>query len=158
MQSNTHDETQPTDAVDQLLADHQKVKGLFNQFEEIKDHASDQEKGALVEKICDELSVHEAVENDVFFPAVREVLQRKDVLQEATDDQEDAGDAIQELSELTPGEPDYDRTVSQLGSRIAAHAAEEESDVFPKVQRSQVDTEALGAKMATHKSELQNDQ
>jgi hemerythrin superfamily protein len=147
-------QTSPTDAVDQLVADHNKVKGLFSQFESMKDGTSNEEKGALVEKICDELTVHEAVENDVFFPAVRAVLSKKHVLEEATEDQKDAGDAIQALSSLVPGHPGYEEQVSDLGSRIAAHAAEEERDVFPQVQRSEIDTNKLGAQMSAHKAEL----
>ncbi len=147
----------PSDAIDQLVSDHQKVKGLFNQFEQMKD-ASDDEKGALVEKIASELSVHESVENEVFFPAVREVLAKKDVLDEATEDQQEAGDAIQALGELKPGQPGFDQKVKDLGTQIAAHAAEEEKDVFPKVQRSDIDTAQLGADMASRKSELQQEQ
>jgi hemerythrin superfamily protein len=151
-------ETSPKDAIDQLVADHQKVKGLFNQFENMKDGTSNQEKSALVAKICDELTVHETVENEVFFPAVREVLRDKQVLKEATVEQEDAGDAIQALSELTPGEPGYEENVTDLGTQIAAHAAEEEKDVFPTVQRSGIDTEKLGAKMSTRKAQLKQTQ
>jgi hemerythrin superfamily protein len=147
----------PKDAIDQLVADHQKVKGLFSQFENMKAGVSAEERGALVQKIRDELTVHETVENDVFFPAVREVLRSKDALQEATVEQEDAGDAIHALGELTPSEPGYEEKVNQLGSKIAAHAADEEKDVFPKVQGSKVDTEELGAKMAARKAELTAD-
>jgi hemerythrin superfamily protein len=147
------------DAVGLLKADHQKVKGLFDQLDDMtKRGASDDEKGALVAKIRDELSVHESVENEVFFPAVREVLRRKGVLQEATTDQAEASDAIQALGALKPGEPGYDQKLSELGSQVAAHAAEEERDVFPKVEASNIDTEALGAKMRKRKVELKKTQ
>jgi hemerythrin superfamily protein len=143
------------DAVDLLKADHQEVKNLFDQLDAItKQGASDIEKGALVAKIREKLSVHESVENEVFFPAVREILRKNDVLQEATEDQEDAGDAIQALGELNARDPGFGKKVSELGSRIAAHAAEEESDVFPQVEKSNLDTEALGEKMAARKEEL----
>ncbi len=102
--------------------------------------------------------MHEAVENDVFFPAVRDVLRAKDVLEEAREDQEDAGNAILSLSELKPGEPGFADKVTDLGVKIAAHAKEEEKDVFPKVQRSNIDTEKLGVQMASHKAELKQDQ
>jgi hemerythrin superfamily protein len=147
-------QSSPNDAIDQLKADHQKVKKLFNQFENMQEGTTDREKGALVDKICDELTVHETVENEVFFPAVREVLRNKDVLEEATEEQDEAGDAIEALGELKPGEPGYDKKVHDLGSKIAAHAAEEEKDVFPKVQRSEIDTQELGAKMSSRKAEL----
>jgi hemerythrin superfamily protein len=151
--------TSSFDAVELLKADHRKVKRLFAQLDTItKQGASDAEKDALVATIRGELMVHESVENDVFFPAVREVLRKKDVLQEATDDQEEAGDAIQALGELKPGDAGYDEKLTKLGDRIAAHAAEEERDVFPQVEDSSIDTEALGDKMSTRKEELKRAQ
>jgi len=150
--------TSALDAVDLLKADHQKVRGLFDQLDAItKQGASDEEKGALVDQIRSELSVHESVENEVFFPAVRETLRKKDVLQEATEDQEEAGDAIQALGDLKPGDSGYDKKLSELGSKIAAHAAEEERDVFPQVKNSNIDTEALGEKMSARKEELKQE-
>jgi hemerythrin superfamily protein len=158
-QSQVSSDASPLDAVDLLKADHQKVKSLFDQLDTItKQGVSDAEKAALVAKIRDELSVHESVENEVFFPAVREVLRKKDVLQEATQDQEEAGDAIQALGELKPSDPGYDKKLSELGDKIAAHAAEEERDVFPQVEKSNIDTEALGEKMSVRKVELKQGQ
>lgn len=155
-QNRTAAKSQIFDAVELLKADHEKVKGLFDQFDAMtKRGASDEDKSALVAKIRTELSVHESVENEVFFPAVREVLRKKGVLQEATTDQAEAGDVIKALGKLQPGEPGYDEKLSALGNQVAEHAAEEERDVFPKVQASDVDTEALGERMSARKSELQ---
>jgi hemerythrin superfamily protein len=158
-QSPTSSNPSSFDAVELLKADHQKVKRLFDQLDTMtKQGVSDDEKAALVAKIRDELSVHESVENEVFFPAVREILRKKDVLQEATEDQEEAGDAIEALGDLKPGEAGYDKKLSELGDKIAAHAAEEERDVFPQVKKSNIDTEALGEKMSARKEELKQAQ
>jgi hemerythrin superfamily protein len=158
-QSQNPSKSPAFDAVGLLKADHEKVKRLFAQLDDLtKRGASDGEKGALVAKIRDELSVHESVENEVFFPAVREVLRTKGVWQEATTDQVEAGDAIQALGDLKPGEPGYDQKLSKLGDQVAAHAEEEERDVFPKVEASNVDTKALGAKMSERKAELKKTQ
>jgi hemerythrin superfamily protein len=158
-QSPASSKNSALDAVDLLKADHQKVKKLFDQLDTItKQGASNDEKSALVAKIRNELSVHESVENDVFFPAVREILGKKDVLQEATEEQEEAGDAIQALGDLKPGEAGYDKKLSELGDKIAAHAAEEEKDVFPQVKNSNIDTKALGEKMSARKEDLKQAQ
>jgi hemerythrin superfamily protein len=143
------------DAIDQLKADHQEVKELFDQFEQIRDTASDEEKDALVKKIGDELAVHESVENEVFFPAVRNVLRKEGEEKHAAAEQDEAGEAIQALQDLTPGEPGYEDKVAALGKQVAAHADEEETQVFPAVQESDVDTDELGEKMTQHKQELE---
>jgi hemerythrin superfamily protein len=157
--SPSSSKTSAFNAVDLLKADHQKVRRLFDQLDAItKQGASDGEKSALVAKIRGELSIHESVENEVFFPAVREILRKKDVLQEATQDQEEAGDAIQALGDLKPGEAGYDKKLSELGTKIAAHAAEEERDVFPQVENSNIDTKTLAEKMSSRKEELEQAQ
>jgi hypothetical protein len=85
-----------------------KVKGLFDQLDTItKQGASNEEKGALVAKIRGELSVHESVENELFFPAVRETP-----------------DAIQALGDLNPGNTGYDKEVGELVRMIGKAMAE----------------------------------
>jgi hemerythrin superfamily protein len=151
----SNDAAAPLDAVDQLIADHKLVKSQFDEFEGLKSSgASAEEKAALVGKICDELRVHEAVENEVFFPNVRNVLRKESLTLEVETEQEDATDAISHLGELKSSDPDFDEQVSKLGQQIAAHAAEEESDVFPSVKASNVDTAALGKEMRDRKAEL----
>ena len=59
---------------------------------------------------------------------------------------------------MKPGEAGYDKKLSELGDKIAAHAAEEERDVFPRVKNSNIDTEALGEKMSARKEELKQEQ
>ena len=51
------------DAIALLLADHKTVKGLFSQFDELKENGSDQEKSDVVAQICNELKVHAAIED-----------------------------------------------------------------------------------------------
>lgn len=143
------------DAVDQLIEDHKRVKTQFDKFEELKaSGASSEEKGALVDAICQELEVHETVENEVFFPNVRDVLRRDSLTLEVEVEQDDANDAIAHLGELNRADPNFDEQVSKLGEKIAAHAAAEEADVFPKVKSSAIDTAALGREMSERKAEL----
>ena len=157
-QSASPESQAPLDAIEQLVSDHEKVKEHFEKFEGLKSSgASAEEKGALVEQISKELKVHETVENEVFFPNVRSVLRKESLTLEVEVEQDDANDAIARLSELKAGEPDFDDQVSKLGQQIAAHAAEEEAEVFPSVQASEIDTLALGREMRDRKTELLNE-
>ena len=62
------------DAIKLLMADHKEVDALFKKFEKAKDD-EDAGKDAIVKKICDELSVHAQIEEEIFYPATREVLE-----------------------------------------------------------------------------------
>jgi hemerythrin superfamily protein len=59
------------DAIELLKQDHRKVEQLFKQFEELKEE--DEEATAeIVEAACAELQIHDKIETEIFYPAVRE--------------------------------------------------------------------------------------
>jgi hypothetical protein len=68
-----------------------------------------------------------------------------------------AKELIAQLKEMDPSDELYDAKVSVLGEQIDHHVKEEEGEMFPKAKRAKVDTEALGARMADRKAELQQD-
>lgn len=68
--------TQP-DAVKMLKADHKLIKQLFDQF----DTASADEKAHLANRLYHELTIHSALEEELFYPAVRRTLQPAYVLE-----------------------------------------------------------------------------
>src|SRR4029079_13533491 len=71
------------DAIALLEADHDKVLALFDQFEDIKQSPAHQEKQAIVADACHALSIHMAVEEGVFYPAVRDAVEEDDLMNEA---------------------------------------------------------------------------
>lgn len=151
MASTSNESTQSHDAIDLLTSDHEKVKGLFENYSALSaGGATTEAKQDLVEEIVTKLEAHERLENEVFFPAVRNVLKKDDVLGVAAEEQMDAGEVISELGRLEPGDKDYDAKVLAYGEHIREHAEEEEKAVFPQVKASSVDTESLGATMLAH--------
>jgi hypothetical protein len=62
------------DAVTMLKDDHKRVDGMFKQFDKMK--TDGEEKRALVDMICKELKIHTTVEEEIFYPAVREPPRR----------------------------------------------------------------------------------
>ena len=70
----------PRDAIALLRADHQLVQGLFDKFE--KTRAEDR-KSALAEQICNELTVHAQIEEEIFYPAARDAIRDEDLIHEA---------------------------------------------------------------------------
>lgn len=143
------------DAIAMLTADHKKVKGLFEDFEKMKsEDDAGEDKAALVKQICQELTVHAQLEEEIFYPAVREAIEDEDLMDEAEVEHACAKDLIAQLEEMDPEDELYDAKVTVLGEQIVHHVKEEEGDMFVKAKKSKVDTEALGEQMARRKSEL----
>jgi hemerythrin superfamily protein len=145
---------QSQDAVALLTADHKKVKKLFSDFEDLKEDGSDEDKAAIVERICNELKIHTTLEEEIFYPAVRKAIEEEDLMDEALVEHAGAKELIAQLEEASPDDDLYDAKVTVLGEQIDHHVKEEEGEMFPKAKKAKLDTEALGAKMLKRKSAL----
>ena len=145
-----------TDAVQLLTDDHKKVKKLFKDFERIKDQdGAAEEKSALVQQICMELTIHTKVEEEIFYPVVRESMDEEDLMDEADVEHAGAKALIQQLEDMKPEDDHYDSKVTVLGEYIDHHVKEEHEEMFPKAKKAKVDMIELGARIAERKAELQ---
>ena len=146
------------DACDLLDADHKAVKKMFKDYEELTSSRSrnvSQKKKDLARQLCQELTVHAQIEEEIFYPALREALKETDLIDEAAVEHQTAKDLIAQIQ--AAGEPDdmFDAKVKVLGEYIDHHVKEEEEELFPKVKRAKLDLEALGGELAARKQELQ---
>lgn len=142
------------EAIAMLTEEHREVSDMFEQFEQLGDRAK-VAKAKLVEKICTALIVHTAIEEEIFYPAVREALKDgEDMVDEAVVEHASAKDLIRQLQEMNPDEDLYDAKVKVLGEQIDHHVEEEEKEMFPKARKSGLDLNELGAEMAQRKQEL----
>ena len=149
---------QGQDAIALLTADHKAVKALFKKFEELAEKDDEGEsKAALVERICNELTIHAEVEEEIFYPAVREAIEDDDLMDEADVEHASAKDLIAQLETMAPSDDHYDAKVTVLGEYINHHVEEEEGEMFEKARRADVDTAALGMEMAKRKAELKSE-
>ena len=143
------------DAIATLIADHKKVKELFTQFEKLKnEEGADDEKGSLVAQICEELTIHATIEEEIFYPAVRAQIEDEGLVDEALVEHAGAKDLIAQLEDMSPDDELYDAKVTVLGEQIDHHVKEEEGEMFPKAKKAKVDTEKLGAQMEKRRTEL----
>lgn len=142
---------QNPDAVTLLKADHAKVKGLFEQFESAR---ADSRKIKLATMICQELTVHTTVEEEVFYPAARDALQDDDLLDEADVEHQSAKELISQIEAGQPGADMWEAKVKVLGEYINHHVKEEETEMFPALRKTDLDLKQLGAQMAERKAEL----
>ncbi len=141
------------DAIAMLEADHAKVKSLFEQFEGLSDRSKVSKK-KIADQICMELSIHAEVEEQVFYPAVREPVNDEDLMNEAEVEHASAKELIAQIMEMDPGDDLYDAKVKVLSEQIEHHVGEEEKEMFPKVRKGKVDLVALAVEMESFKARL----
>ena len=143
------------DAIAMLIADHKKVKKLFSAFKKLSREGGSDEKRDLVENICTELKIHTALEEEIFYPAVRQAIDDSELMDEALVEHAGAKELIAQLEKVDPEEELYDAKVIVLGEQIDHHVEEEESTMFPRAKKAKLDTAALGARMLERKKALQ---
>jgi hemerythrin superfamily protein len=141
------------DAIELLKEDHKKVKDLFEKFEALSDRSKVNKK-KIADQICLELTVHAQIEEEIFYPAVRDPIKDDDLMDEAVVEHASAKDLIAQISEMDPGDDLYDAKVKVLSEQIEHHVKEEEDEMFPKVRKTKLDLVALGEQMAARKEEL----
>jgi len=147
--------TKTEDAIAMLTADHKKVKALFKEFEKLKENdGSADKKAAIVKRVCDALKVHAEIEEEIFYPAVREAIEDGALMDEALVEHAGAKDLIAQLEEMDPDDDLYDAKVTVLGEQIDHHVKEEEDDMFVKAKKAKVNTAELGAEMTERKDAL----
>jgi hemerythrin-like domain-containing protein len=146
------------DACDLLDADHRAVKKMFKEYEELMDsraRSAAQKKMDLARTICNELTVHAQIEEEIFYPALRAVLKDTDMLAEAEVEHQTAKDLIAQIE--AGAEPDemFDAKVKVLGEYIDHHVKEEKNEIFPKARSARkLDLVAMREQLLERKEEL----
>ena len=151
----------PKDACDLLDADHRAVKKLFVAYDEL---SSSQSKSALAKKaslareICNELTVHATIEEEIFYPPVRAAIKDDALLDEAEVEHASCKALIGEIEAGNPADPMFDAKVKVLGEYIDHHVKEERDEMFPKARASRkLDLVALRDALEARKEELMAD-
>jgi hemerythrin superfamily protein len=143
------------DALELLIADHEEVSKLFKKFERAKEES---EKEEIVQMVCQELTIHATIEEEIFYPAVRrEVKAVEELLDEAQVEHGTVKEYVSQLEAAMPGDELYDAKVTVLGEYVKHHVKEEQEELFPKVRKSKLDLEALGERLASRKAELKGE-
>jgi len=145
-------ERSATYAVKLLKQDHRAVADLLEKFEE----ADQEEKKSVAERICKMLNVHSQIEEELFYPAAREALGSEDshLVAEAAVEHASVKDLIRQIEDLGQVDEMYEAKVEVLGEYVKHHVEEEETELFPKVERTSLDLDSLGERLAARKQEL----
>lgn len=142
------------DAITLLIDDHKKVKKLFKEYEKLSKKEDIDGKVDIANQICEELTVHATVEEEIFYPAARAAIHADDLLNEAEVEHATAKDLIAQIQEMSGDDPMYDARMKVLSEYINHHVEEEETEMFPKSRKAKMDLEGLAVEMMERKEEL----
>src|SRR6202047_4573514 len=123
-----------TDAVSMLKDDHKTVEQLFKRFEKAGDRAH-VEKRAIVDRIVEALSMHAAIEEQLFYPVARATVpETEDIALESLEEHHIVKWVLSELDSMTPDDERFDAKVTVLIENVRHHVKEEEQEFFPMVR------------------------
>ena len=139
-------------AIAMLKSDHQKVKELFDKFEESKNSAA---QGKIVANAIQELKVHATIEEELFYPSVRQQIDDEaGIMPEADEEHHVAKVLIAELENMKGDEEHWKAKFMVLAESVRHHIKEEEGEMFPKARKTHIDLVALGGQMSELKKRL----
>jgi hemerythrin superfamily protein len=140
------------EAMSLLKKDHDAVKKLFDRFERTEPAS---ERKELVREACAELKVHARVEEEIFYPSLRQKMEDEDgLLDEADEEHHESKILVAELELMNGDEDNYRAKFEVLAEDVRRHIREEESAIFPKARKTAIDFNALGEQMHARKQEL----
>lgn len=114
-----------------LKEDHHRIKELLSKYASLGPEEIDQ-KEDLFSMLSAELSDHATIEEEIFYPAIAEIDQPDAELktQEAIEEHQIVRSLLDEMTELTPGEIDFEAKMKVLKESVENHADEEEKTLF----------------------------
>jgi hemerythrin superfamily protein len=121
------------DAITLLTKDHRTVDELFDRFERSSDPS---ERGELVAKMIEELSVHAAIEEQELYPLMRRAFAEDDLVDEAEHEHAEAKAVLAVLVQLRIDDQHFEPLVGELIADVRHHVEEEENELFPKLREA----------------------
>ena len=143
------------DAVDLLDADHKAVKKKFIDYNAMcEDGVPAAARKKLAEEICQALTVHTRLEEELFYPAVRKATGDDALMDTALDEHSEAKKVIAQIQSMSASSEDLDKTVKTLAKLIDEHVLEEREQMFLEARYAHMDLRSLAATMYARKKKL----
>ena len=135
-----------------IRIDHAHVLATFQQF-----HAgtSVRKKQALAESACLALEIHSQLEEEIFYPALRELAPDTTIVEKSFPEHAEMRRLITRLRGVVPTDPEYDSTFMELMRDVMHHVADEETTLLPAAERLLAERLGdLGAEMTRRRLQL----
>jgi hemerythrin superfamily protein len=138
-----------------LKEDHQKVSGLFQQLEPTTERA-EKTRTELFAKINEELSIHAQIEETIFYPAIKQAAETRDIVLEGFEEHHVVKMLLKELEAMPVDTEEWAAKLKVLQENVEHHVEEEEGEMFPKSREvlSEDEINQLGMRMEELKKQL----
>jgi hemerythrin-like domain-containing protein len=146
------------DAIAMLKADHDKVKRLLSELETTTERGV-KTREELFATIKGELTVHETIEEEIFYPALKEHPKAKELVLEAYEEHHVVDTVMAELEGLDVADETWGAKATVMKENVEHHIEEEESEMFKQARQvfERQELEDLGARMAERKASAQQE-
>jgi len=132
-----------------LKQDHAEVNGLLRQLFATRDGQRRQE---LIDTIAEELEVHAQIEEEIFYPAVKQV---SGLVEHAHEEHGQVRTLIGQIEGRDPTSPEFEQHVRKLQQALADHIGEEEGQMFVQARAlGDVRLQELGQQLRERKHAL----
>jgi len=141
-------------ALDLLKKDHQEAARLMDQIETAADGG--QNSGVeLFNQLKNALTLHTRIEEQVFYPALENHQETRDLVKEAYTEHDEVKNLLSEISGLSPSSKEFMNKLTELRDNVEHHVEEEENEMFPKVKQvlSQNQIDEIGRRMQEMKQD-----
>lgn len=119
--------THHTELTDLIASDHQQLEELFGQLE-----SGDGDRRQLVDKVIDELTAHTAAEEQVVYPALRDMVpDGRSMADRALSEHKGMKEAMSKLKQGQPGDTQFETALRNLMAEVRSHVPEEENELLP---------------------------
>jgi hemerythrin superfamily protein len=135
-----------------IRLDHSNVMATSHKY---SIDASATKKKAVVDSVCLALEIHAQLEEEIFYPAMREIDGGNEVLNKAQPEHDEMRRLIARLRAMQPADAAYDQSFAELMRSVMHHVADEEAVLLPAAERLLKDRLCeLGAQMARRRLQL----
>ena len=143
------------DALQLLTKDHDHVKKMLEELDDTTERAIKTREQTFAE-LQSELEVHEAIEEEIFYPALKEHSKTRDIALEGYEEHHVVDTVIAEMGDVPVSDETWTAKFAVMKENLEHHIEEEEQDMFPKARKvfDQQELDELGERMATRKEAL----
>ncbi len=146
------------DALTLLKDDHQKMRKLLDELESTTERGV-KTREELFAQIKGELTVHEVIEEEIFYPALKEHPKAKDIVLEGYEEHHVVDTVMAELEDLPVDDESWGAKAKVMKENVEHHMEEEEGEMFQKARQvfDKDELDELGTRMEQRKTQAQEE-